>query len=84
MSHRILDDIMTDDQSPKNYPQIELSIMETGIFREIGNVTNIGTWTETYRTEGITFNVGRGIMSTIDGQGSAPWKKRKRYWNNRC
>jgi hypothetical protein len=48
--------------------------METGTFRELGNVTNIRTCTENYRTHGITFNVGRGIMSTPDGQGSAPWR----------
>jgi hypothetical protein len=45
VSHRILDDgdIDFNDNFQENYPQIELPVMETGIFRELGNVTNIGT-----------------------------------------
>ena len=31
------------------YPQIENSIIEHGILRGIGNVTDIQTWLDTYR-----------------------------------
>jgi hypothetical protein len=30
--------------------------------------------TEQYRTEGIKFGVGRGIMSSVEGVGTAPWR----------
>jgi hypothetical protein len=66
------------DKIPSNpsehYPQIEQTIAETGIMDGIGNVTNIGTWIDTHRAEGITFNVGQGIMSTPDGKSTAPWR----------
>ncbi|MGH9977821.1 MAG: hypothetical protein ACRD8Z_18590, partial [Nitrososphaeraceae archaeon] len=78
ISQRVLNAYQEDDSrhsSPnEDYPLIESTIMETGNLRGTGNVTNIGTWIDNYRAEGVTFNTGRGIMSTIDGKSTAPWR----------
>lgn len=54
------------------YPQIENSIIEHGILRGIGNVTNIQTWINTYRMPNTIYGEGRGIMISADDQ-MAPW-----------
>ena len=57
-----------------SYPIIEITLSETGILNGVGNVTNMGTWVDNYRREGITFNTGIGVFSTPDGLSTAPWK----------
>lgn len=52
--------------------QIEQSIMENGLVKNVGNVTNIATWVNTFRSENVIYGVGNGIMSTDDGQ-MATW-----------
>ncbi len=53
-------------------PQLESSVIEHGILTGIGNVTDIQTWINTYRTSNTTFGEGKGIMISADGQ-MAPW-----------
>ncbi len=53
-------------------PQIETSTMAHGILSGIGNVTNIETWIDTYRTANTTYGEGEGIISSENGQ-MAPW-----------
>ncbi len=53
-------------------PQIEESAIEHGILSGIGNVTNVQTWLDTYRTSNIIYGEGKGIMISADGQ-MAPW-----------
>lgn len=54
------------------YPQIENSIIEHGILRGIGNVTDVQTWINTYRDANTIYGEGKGIMISADGQ-IAPW-----------
>ncbi len=53
-------------------PQIEESIITHGILTGIGNVTNIHTWTDIYKTHNTTFGEGKGVMISENGQ-MAPW-----------
>ena len=54
------------------YPQIEVSVIEHGILTGIGNVTDIQTWLDTYRTANTIYGEGKGVMISADGQ-MAPW-----------
>jgi len=56
-----------------NSPQIKQTIMENGIIKNVGNVTNVQTWVNTFKSPMVFFGVGKGIMSTGDGQ-IATWK----------
>ena len=47
--------------------------MENGIIKNVGNVTNVQTWVNTFKSPLVFFGVGKGIMSTGDGQ-IATWK----------
>jgi hypothetical protein len=42
ISHRVLD-----NSTSKGLPQVELSTIQNGIIRGVGNVTNLATWTNT-------------------------------------
>lgn len=53
-------------------PQIEVSSMEHGKLSSIGNVTNIQTWIDTYRTSNIVYGEGKGVIFSENGQ-MAPW-----------
>lgn len=54
------------------YPQIEVSVIERGTLTGIGNVTDIQTWLDTYRTANTIYGEGKGVMISADGQ-MAPW-----------
>lgn len=56
-----------------NSPQIKQTIMEDGIIKNIGNVTNVQTWVNTFKSPGIFFGTGKGVMTAEDGQ-IATWK----------
>ncbi len=53
-------------------PQIEGSILENGTIKGVGNVTSLGTWTNTFRSPGHIYGVGQGVITTTDGQ-MATW-----------
>jgi hypothetical protein len=53
-------------------PQIEQSILEMGTIKGVGNVTNLQTWNDTFKSPGIFYGVGQGIMTSTDGQ-TANW-----------
>lgn len=44
--------------------QTESTVMEKGIMTGIGNVSNIGTFIETYKTNKIVYGQGKGIISS--------------------
>jgi len=52
-------------------PQIEQSIVENGTIKGVGNVTNLQTWIDTFRSPRI-YGVGQGVITTADGQ-MATW-----------
>ena len=54
-------------------PKIEQSIIENGALKGVGNVTNIETWTNTFKSPTIVYGVGQGIITTSDGQDMATW-----------
>ena len=53
-------------------PQVQVSIVENGTMKGVGNVTNLETWSDTYKTPTIINALGRGILTTKDGQ-MATW-----------
>jgi hypothetical protein len=50
-----------------NTPQIEVSVIENGTIKGVGNVTNLGTWTNTFRSPRINYGFGQGVITTADG-----------------
>jgi hypothetical protein len=54
-------------------PQIEVSVIENGTIKGVGNVTSLGTWTNTFRSPRINYGFGRGVITTADGQDMATW-----------
>jgi hypothetical protein len=48
-------------------PRTEMSIMEKGSMLGIGNVTNVGTFIATYKTNRIIFGDGEGIITVGNG-----------------
>ncbi len=56
-------------------PKIEVSIIGKGTMAGIGNVTNIGTFIETYKTNKIIFGEGKGMITAGNGSNnSISWK----------
>ena len=53
-------------------PQVQVSVIENGTIKGVGNVTNVETWWDTYKTPTIINALGRGILTTKDGQ-MATW-----------
>lgn len=53
-------------------PQVQVSVVENGTVKGVGNVTNLETWWDTYKTPTIINAFGRGIVTTKDGQ-MATW-----------
>ena len=53
-------------------PEIEQSITESGTIKGVGNVTNLQTWKNTFRSPVIFYGIGQGIITTADGQ-MATW-----------
>ena len=53
-------------------PQIQESIIENGTMNGVGNVTNLETWVDTFKSPAIAYGVGQGILTTKDKQ-RATW-----------
>jgi hypothetical protein len=53
-------------------PQIQKSIIENGTMNGVGNVTNLETWVDTFKSPAIAYGVGQGILTTKDKQ-RATW-----------
>ena len=49
-------------------PLVQVSVIENGTMKGVGNVTNLETWWDTYKTPTIINALGRGILTTKDGQ----------------
>ncbi len=58
--------------SSNGSPQIEQSIVESGVIKGVGNVTNLQTWIDTFKSSKIFYGSGQGIITTPDGQ-MATW-----------
>ena len=53
--------------------QIEVSVIENRTIKGVGNVTSLGTWTNTFRSPRINYGFGQGVITTADGQDMATW-----------
>lgn len=53
-------------------PQIQESIIENGTMNGVGNVTNLETWVDTFKSPAIAYGIGQGILTTKDKQ-RATW-----------
>lgn len=53
-------------------PQIELTTVQDATMEGVGNVTNLGTWTITYKTTNIAYTTGKGVI-TADNGDMATW-----------
>jgi hypothetical protein len=69
---RVIAQIVTSSGGGASPPQIQVSVMENGTIIGIGNVTNLETWLDTYRSPTIINAVGHGILTTKDRQ-MATW-----------
>jgi hypothetical protein len=58
--------------SSNGSPQMEQSIVESGVIKGVGNVTNLQTWIDTFKSSSIFYGSGQGIITTPDGQ-MATW-----------
>ncbi|MGN6709904.1 MAG: hypothetical protein ACTHKF_11230 [Candidatus Nitrosocosmicus sp.] len=54
-------------------PQIEYTNIENGTIKGVGNVTNLQTWVDTYKSPAIIYGVGQGVITTADGKDMASW-----------
>jgi hypothetical protein len=57
-------------------PKTEMSIIEKGTMVGIGNVTDVGTFVATYKTNRIIFGEGKGIITVgngISGNDTISW-----------
>jgi hypothetical protein len=44
-----------------------LSISQNANIKGIGNITNLATWTNTFKTAKIVYGVGKGVITTENG-----------------
>jgi hypothetical protein len=44
---KVIGQRVLDNSTSKGLPQVELSTIQNGIMRGVGNVTNLATWTNT-------------------------------------
>lgn len=49
------------DTSSEGAPQVELSIVQAAAIKGIGNVTNLATWTNIYKTAKIVYGIGKEL-----------------------
>lgn len=54
-------------------PQIEVSTLENATIKGVGNVTNLQTWNNIYKSPTISYGGGQGVITTADGQDKATW-----------
>ena len=45
---KVISQRVLDNSTSKGLPQVELSTIQNGIIRGVGNVTNLATWTDTF------------------------------------
>lgn len=49
-------------------PQIELTTIQDASIEGVGNVTNLATWINIYKTAKIVHAVGKGVITTENGE----------------
>ncbi len=49
-------------------PQTDLSIIQKAAIKGVGNITNLGTWTITFKTAEIVYGKGKGVITTENGE----------------
>ena len=65
ISQRVLD-------TSEGLPQVELSIIQNASIEGVGNITNLATWTNTFKTTKVVYGVGKGVITTENGE-MATW-----------
>lgn len=65
ISQRVLD-------TSEGLPQVELSIIQNASIEGAGNITNLATWTNTFKTTKVVYGVGKGVITTENGE-MATW-----------
>lgn len=65
ISQRVLD-------TSEGLPPVELSIIQNASIEGVGNITNLATWTNTFKTTKVVYGVGKGVITTENGE-MATW-----------
>ncbi|HEY7777104.1 MAG TPA: hypothetical protein VIA09_01065, partial [Nitrososphaeraceae archaeon] len=60
------------DTTSNGLPQIELTTVQDATIEGVGNVTNLATWTITYKTPKTAYTTGKGVI-TADNGDMATW-----------
>ena len=58
--------------SSQGAPQVELSTIQDATIKGVGNVTNMATWINTFKTGKIVYGIGKGIITAKNGE-MATW-----------
>ena len=61
VSQRVLD-------TSEGSPQVELSTIQNGIIKGVGNVTNLATWINTLKSDKIIYGAGKGVITAENGE----------------
>jgi hypothetical protein len=61
VSQRVLD-------TSEGFPQVELSTIQNGILKDVGNVTTLATWTNTLKSDKIIYCAGKGVITAENGE----------------
>ena len=56
------------DTTSEGASQIELSIIQKATMKGVGNITNLATWTNTFKTAEIVYGIGKGVITTDNGE----------------
>jgi hypothetical protein len=49
-------------------PQVELSTIQNGIIKGVGNVTNLATWINGLKSDKIIYGAGKGVITAENGE----------------
>ena len=49
-------------------PQVELSAIQNGIIKGVGNVTNLATWINGLKSDKIIYGAGKGVITAENGE----------------
>ena len=65
---KVISQRVLDTSTSKGLPQVELSTIQNGIIRGVGNVTNLATWTNTLQSDKIIYGAGKGVITAGNGE----------------
>lgn len=61
VSQKVLD-------TSEDFPQVDLSTIQNGILKDVRNVTNLTTWTNTLKSDKIIYGAGKGVITAENGE----------------